>query len=711
LTIGSYNVFLFGGIMGITVPASNIRNIILLGHTGSGKTMLLESIFFHCKAIKEKGSIEKGTTVSDYDEEEKSRKISLHSSVASVKFNDYKYNFIDAPGSAEFVGEVKAAIQVVDGAVIVLDSEAGVQIETVKHNKICEDKNIPRIFFINKLDKENADFDKVLNSLTESFNKPMIPLIFPILSNKKAIGYVDVLAKKAYKKDGETFKDTEVPSEYKDRLDKYYEKLMEAVAEGEDSYIEKVLNGNSLTFEEMLDGYNKTASKGSFIPVLCGSTFDNLGVEPLLNLIYRSFKPLVEKGTLKGKNKSDGSEIDIKTSENAPICGFCFKTVMDQFNGRLSFIRVLSGEIKKDEEVQIVDKNIKFKITKILQPFGSKIDELEKGTVGDIIVLQKIDDISTTNTIASKDINYIYLSDKLPSPVYSVAISAKDKNTEDKLIAALHKFSDEDPTLTIRYDPETKQNVVSGMGELHLEVYFSRIRKQLKIEFETAVPRVNYKETITKQVESRYKHKKQSGGHGQYGEVAIRVSPNKRGEGFKFINSIVGGVIPKQYIPGVEKGLLEGMNFGVLGKFPVIDIVVELYDGSYHEVDSSEMSFKIAGRQALKEAMAKGDPILLEPIMTLSVYAMDKYTGDIISDLNGKRGRILGMDPIPGGLTLIKAEVPHSELLRYATDLKSITQGTASFELEFSHYSPLTGKLAEQVIEERKKFIVTEEEE
>ncbi len=694
------------------VPSpNNVRNIILLGHTGSGKTMLFESILFSLKMIKEKGSIEKGTTVSDFDEEEKNRRISLKSSVASTKYLDYKYNFIDAPGSAEFAGEVRSSILVSDGAIIVIDSEVGVQIETVKHWKICDDNEIPRIFFINKMDKENANFEKVLTNLQESFAKTIIPIVVPIIENKKTVGYIDILHKKAYIKENDNYKETVIPDNKKEEVNKITEKLMEAVAEGEDAYIEKVLSGENLTDQEILDGFAKTVSNCKFIPVIAGSSFDNGGISILLNTIHKAFPPFVSKKSFKAISKNDGNLIDINISPSNSFCGFCFKTVIDQFNGKLSFIRVLNGEIKKDDEILIVEKNNKFKVTKLLQPLGNKIEEIEKGVIGDIVVLQKIDDISTTFTLGNKEISYSYKFEKLPQPVYSVAISTKDKNSEDKLISTLHKYSEEDPTLVVKYDPETKQNVVSGMGELHLEVYFSKIRKQLKIEFETSIPRINYKETITKQVEARYKHKKQSGGHGQYGEVAIRVSPNKRGEGFKFINSIVGGVIPKQYIPGVEKGLIEGLNNGVLGKFPIIDIIVELYDGSYHEVDSSEMSFKIAARQALKEAMSKGDPILLEPIMTLSVYAMDKYTGDIISDLNGKRGKILGMDPIPGGLTLIKAEVPHSELLRYATDLKSITQGTASFELEFSHYSPLTGKLAEQVLDERKKFITAEEEE
>ncbi len=697
--------------MSIVSSASNVRNIIFLGHTGSGKTMALESILFQLKMIKEKGSIDKGTTVSDFDEEEKNRKISLKSSIAAVKFQDYKYNFIDAPGSADFVGEVRSAIQVVDGAIIVIDSESGVQIETVKHWKLCEDKEIPRMFFINKMDKENANYEKVLANLQESFSRTIIPIVIPIIENKKTIGYIDIIHKKAYLKDNNSYKETSIPDNKLDEVNKIYEKLMEAVAEGEDCYIEKVLSGESLTDNEMMDGFSKTVSKCKFIPVIAGSAFENGGIQSLLNIIYKAFPPYISKKSFNALSTADRSKVTVDISSTGNFIGFCFKTVIDQFNGKLSFIRVLNGELKKDDEVLIVEKNNKFKITKILQPFANKIEEIDRGVTGDIIILQKIDDINTTFTLGSKDITYTYDFDKLPQPIYSVAINAKDKNTEDKLISALHKFSEEDSTLIIKYDPETKQNVLSGMGELHLEVYFSKIRKQLKLDFETSIPRINYKETITKQVDARYKHKKQSGGHGQYGEVAIKVSPNKRGEGFKFINSIVGGVIPKQYIPGVEKGLLEGLNNGVLGKFPIIDIIVELHDGSYHEVDSSEMSFKIAARQALKEGMTKGDPILLEPIMTLSVYAMDKYTGDIISDLNGKRGKILGMDPIPGGLTLIKAEVPHAELLRYATDLKSITQGTASFELEFSHYSPISGKLAEQVIEERKKFITSEEEE
>lgn len=695
--------------MGLVVETEKIRNIAIAGHTGCGKTMLFESILFDTKTITQKGSIDKGTTVSDYTEEEKSRKISLKTAIASIKYNEFKLNLMDVPGSADFNGEVRAAFRVSDGVIFVIDGESGVQIETIKQWNLADKYNLPRLVFINKLDKPNADFFKVVEDLKNNFKKPVVPVELPIIENKEIVGVVDILEKKAFVLKNGKLEETNIPDSMKEEVEQYYEGLMEAVAEASDDLIEKYLGGEPLTKEEMLSAFKRTVSESKFIPIICGSVEKNIGVISLLRISTEGFPSPLWRENCKGKNPKTNEEIERNISKDEPFSGLCFKTIIDPFLGRLSFIKIISGTLNKDEEILIVNKDAKIKTNKFLSPIGNKFNDIEKGITGDILVIQKVDEISTSDTLSDKNSPIIFPPLDLPQAVYSVAISTDDKKHEEKLISTLQRFSEEDPTLSIKFNPETKQNVVSGMGELHLDVYFSIIKKQMKIDFNTEIPKINYKETIKKQVEARYRHKKQSGGHGQFGEVAIRVIPAKRGEGFKFINKIVGGVIPKQFIPGVEKGLIEGMEEGVLAKYPVVDINVELFDGSYHPVDSSEMSFKIAARQALKNALQNGDPVILEPIMKLRVYAPDKYTGDIISDLNSKRGRVQGMEPLPGQNTLIKAEVPHSELLRYAIDLKSLTQGTGSFEVEFDHYTPVTGKLAEQVIEARKRDLESEE--
>lgn len=690
-------------------PTSNIRNIALLGHTGCGKTILLENLLFSKGIIKEPGTIEKGNTVSDWDEEEKIRKISLKSSIAYIEHENFKFNIIDIPGSSDFVGEVRAALRVADGAILVVDGEAGVQIETIKHWNLLEKYNIPRVIFINKLDKQNANFEKVANDIRENFNKPAVPVELPIYNEKKEfIGVIDAIEMKAYIKENNNIIEKDIPQNYKDSAEKAHDAIMEAVAEASDNLIEKFLGGEKLTKEEILEGFLKTVEEGRFIPIICGSAEKGIGLNSMLRIASEAFPDITYKKEFESKNNK---EEKIKIDPNAPFIGFCFKTVIDQFAGKLSYIHIISGKITKETELNIPEKNTKIKVSKLLIPIGNKYTEIEEANCGDIVIFQKIDQISISDTICDKNLNVILPKLDLPQPIYSVAISSPDKNILEKIISTLNKFSEEDPTFKISFNSETHENVASGMGELHLDVYFSKVKKLLKTNIDISIPKINYKETIRKEAESKYRHKKQSGGHGQFGEVHIRVRPTARGKGFNFINAIVGGKIPKQFIPGVEKGLLEGMERGVLASYPVIDIEVELFDGMYHPVDSSELSFKIAARQALKEALRNADPILLEPIMKLYVYSPEKYTGDIMSDLNSKRGKILGMDPLPGKNQLIKAEVPHAELLKYAIDLKSITQGTGSFEIEFDHYAPITGKIAENIIEQRKKEIQEEQEE
>jgi len=686
----------------------NIRNIGIVGHTGCGKTMLFEHILFEAGEIKQPGSIDKGTTVSDVDEEEKNRKISLKSTFASIEHNNHKINIIDNPGSSDFTGEVRASFRIADGLIFVVDSESGVQIETIKQWHLADDYNLPRLVFINKMDKNPTSFKTIAEDIKTNFEKSAVPVDLPIIENGIMTGVVDLLDLTAWTKDGEHMKEIEIPDSMKDEVEEAYGTLMEAVAEASDQYIEKFLGGEKLTHDEMLDGFLKTVEENKFIPIICGSNELHIGIKSLLRISYEAFPSSAYKKIAKGKD-SHGNEIELKRTSDEKFSAFCFKTIIDQFSGKLSYIQIISGTLKKDDEIFIANNDHSIKVSKILVPMGSKYTEVSQGSTGDIVILQKIDNLSTSDTLCIKEKKILYPKLRFTQSAHAVAIHVNDKKNEDKLLSMLHKFSEEDPTLKIEFNAETHENVLSARGELHLDVYFSKIKKILNIEIETTIPKINYKETIKMEADEKYRHKKQSGGHGQFGEVAIKVRPSKDSTNFKFINSIVGGKVPKQYIPGVEKGLVEGMEQGILAKFPVVGIEVELYDGQFHPVDSSEMAFKIAAKQALKGALQKAQSVLLEPIMHLEVYAPEKYVGDIMSDLSSKRGKIVGQDMLPGKNVLIKADVPHSELLRYSVDLKALTQSTGSFEIKFDHYSPITGKNADTIIESRKKELEAEE--
>ncbi len=686
----------------------NIRNIGIVGHTGCGKTMLLEHILYQAKEIDKIGSIDKGTTVSDYDEEEKKRKISLKATYGAIAHNGHKLNIIDTPGSADFTGEVRAAYRVADGLVFVIDAESGVQIETIKQWNLADEYKLPRIVFINKMDKKPNNFKNIANDIKANFQKPAVPVEIPIIEDNSLIGVIDLLDLKAWYKKDNHMEEAEIPDNYKEEVNSAYEHLMETVAEASDEYIEKFLEGEKLTHDEMLDGFLKTVEDSKFIPIICGSNKLHIGIRSLARIAFEAFPCSKFKQGKKGFDE-EGNNIEFKRVPSEKLSAFCFKTVIDQFSGKLSYIQVISGSLKKDDEIFISNTGESFKVNKMLVPRGSDYQEISEGRTGDIVILQKIDELKTSHTLCTKD-NYIkYPELQFTQSSYSLAISSNDKKNEDKLLNFLHKFSEEDPTLQLEFNPETHENVLSARGELHLDVYFSKIKKLSNIEIITKIPKINYKETIKKESVETYRHKKQSGGHGQFGEVAIKVRPTQNGEKFNFVNSITGGRVPKQYIPGVEKGLLEGMEEGIIAKYPVTGIEVELYDGQYHPVDSSEMAFKIAAKQALKGALKKANSVLLEPVMHLEVYAPEKYVGDIMSDLSSKRGKIIGQDILPGQNILIKADVPHSELLKYAVDLKSLTQGTGSFEISFDHYTSLSGKSAQKIIENRKKELTIEE--
>ena len=679
----------------------NIRNIAICGHGSTGKTSLVEYFLFNAGVIDKPEPVEKGQTVSDFTEEEINKKISIHTSLEHIIWKEKKLNILDTPGASDFVGEVVAALRAAESSLILVGADVGVQIETVKLWRRMNKTNLPRAVFINKMEKEHADFEKTLNDLKEKFKTTFIPLTIPIGNGNDYKGIIDLLEEKAHlNPTGEKAdKGEEIPDNLKETFENYKKQLVEAAAEGDDSLMEKYFEEETLTKDEIITGLTMAIKDNKVVPVFVGSVLLNSGIKSLLNGLV-SLMP-APGGEVKAKDK-EGNEITVKIDEGEPFSAFVFKTTIDQFTGKISMIKVLSGKITPDSEIVNADADKKEKISKVYTAQGKKLEELNELVAGDIGCLIKLSSVSTNHSLCSPDRIVKFEPLDIPQPVHSVAISAKSKKDEDKLNQLLQRATEEDLTFKIDYNKETKETVISGMGEQHISIILEKIKDKQKIDIETKVPKVAYRETITKPASAEYLHKKQTGGHGQYAKVVLEIRPLPRGENFKFINAIFGGAISKGYIPGVEKGILEGMESGSLAGYPIVDIEAKVVDGKEHPVDSSELAFKLAAREALRAAVEKAKPVLLEPIMNLSVFVEDQYLGDVLSDLSSRRGKVLGQEPIGGGIQEIKAQVPQAELLRYSIDLRSITSGTASFEMEFSHYSPISGKIAEDVIKASK---------
>jgi elongation factor G len=679
-------------------------NIALAGHTSVGKTTFLDTLLWDVGAADSLGTVDEGKSLSDYDEEEIKRKISIKSSVFTIDRDDTRTTVVDTPGSSDFTGEVVSSFYGVDSVLLLIDAVNGVEIETSKIWSRAKNMMLPVLVFINKIDKERADFKKVLVNIRENLGIRPFSVQIPVGSENGFRGVVDLVRMKAYLYDGggKHGKEGDIPEELKDEAENLRNELIETAAESRDELTEKYLEGEEITEDEIIQGLRDMVIAGEAVPVLCGSCSLNRGIAEALDMISLLAPPSNFRKKLTVTDANDASrEIELEESTNSPFTGLVFKTVIDQFAGKISYMRVFSGVLRSEEEVYNATLERKEKLSKLALPFG-KSPRLLKGDAeeGDIVVLTKLPNAETGHTLCATDNQVLVAEMKLPNPVHSVAIRAKNKKEEDKLNAQIQRAAEEDISFHVDYNKETKQTVISGMGELQFNIVLSRIKEKLGIEFLTSTPLVAYRETIQAPSKASYKHKKQSGGHGQYGEVHLELEPLERGSGFEFVDKIVGGVIPKGYIPGVEKGVVEAMEEGVVAGYPVVDIRTNLVFGSYHDVDSSELSFKIAGRQAFKLAMEQAKPTLLEPIMDLSVYVSDQYTGDIMSDLNSKRGRVLGMDNLGGGIQKIRARVPQAELLKFSIELRSITSGTGSFEMEFSHYDPISGKIAEDVIAE-----------
>ncbi|RKX84163.1 MAG: elongation factor G [Spirochaetes bacterium] len=681
--------------------ASDIINIAICGHGGTGKTTLTEFILFNGGIIPKTESVEKGQTVSDFTEEENAKKISIHTALGHINWNKKKFNILDTPGSSDFVGEVASAFRVAESALVLIGADVGVQIETVKIWRRLNSRNMPRFIFVNKMDKEHADFSKAADDVTDKFKSANVALTIPMGSGASYKGVIDLIHEKAYTY-GNEGKETEqdgIPDEFKAQAEENRQKLIETAAEGDDALIEKYFDEGTLSVEEIVEGLKKGLKQNKVVPVFAGAANLGSGINAMLSILSEiAPEPSGEEPA----QTTDGQDISVKYDINEPFSAFVFKTTIDQFTGKLSLVKVISGKATPDSELLNVKADKKEKVSKIYTLQGKKIEEMEELTAGDIGCFAKLSSVNTNDSLCAPEKPVVFPPLKVPQPVHSLALSAKSKKDEDKLNQLLIRAAEEDLTFKLHFNPETKENVISGMGEQHISIILDKIKEKQKIDIETRVPKVAYRETITASAGAEYLHKKQTGGHGQYAKVVIEIKPLPRGEKFKFVNAIFGGAISRGYIPGVEKGILEGMEAGYLAGYPIVDVEAKVVDGKEHPVDSSELAFKLAAREALKASVAKAKPVLLEPVMNLSVYVDDQYLGDVLSDLSSRRGRVLGQEPIGGGIQVIKAQVPQSELLRYSIDLRSITSGTASFEMEFSHYSPITGKVADDVIKAAK---------
>ena len=688
----------------MSVDPKDIRNVAVVGHNGTGKTSLVESMLYYTGAIPKAEAVAGGKTTSDFTEEEIARKISVHTALASTEWMGKRINILDTPGTADFIGEAICSFRSAEAALMLVDARDGAQIETIKLWRRLDTRNKPRAVFINKMDKERANSRDVLDNLTEEFHSNFAPVTIPIGYAEEFKGVINLIENQAYKFNPNGKEEIiPIPADMAETVEKYREELIEKAAEGADDLIEKYFEEGTLSDEDIRRGLREGLARNSVVPVFVGASEKGAGVTSLLNFIKNNFP--IPTGTFEYILKEDGSE-----ERNYPIGGkdsaeaYVFKTTIDQFSGKLSYIKVVNGTVGPDTDLSNPETGKRGKPGKIYRALGKKLIEIDCLNAGDIGIIAKFDPAVTNATLLNDPNSKIRFRPlKLPQPIYELAISAGDKKSEDKMNDALHKITEEDLTFEMKYNEETKQSIIGGMGELHINMILDKVKEKQKIDIKTKMPKIAYRETITKKSGlAEYSHKKQSGGHGQFGRVVIEIFPIERGQYYSFENLVKGGAISKGYVPGIEKGIHEKMEEGYLAGYPLVDIGVNLIDGKEHPVDSSEMAFKLAAKGAMDIALSKAGAVLLEPYCKLEVFVDQDYLGSILSDLSGRRGRVLGQEDM-GHLTSVKAEVPMAELRSYAIDLKSMTQGSGSFELEFDHYETLNGKLAEDVIAEAKR--------
>jgi len=681
--------------------SDKIRNVCLISHGGAGKTTLAEAMLFNSGALERFGRIEDGTTTSDFDPEEIKRKSSISTSICPCEWNGHKINVIDTPGYFDFVGEVKQGIRVADSAIIVVPAKSGVAVGTEKAWAYANQNHLPRMFFVNGMDDENENFFKVLDQLVDTFGKNVVAFQIPIKEDGKFIGYVNLVSMTAKKFENNQLVDIDFPENLRSKAEEIRSALLEAVAETSEELMNKYFDGIEFTEEEISKGLRDGIKAGELVPVFCGSALQNRGIKNLMDSIIKLAPSPVESGPVKAtKHKSD-TQVELKAQQDEQLSALVFKTIADPFVGKISMIRVFSGVLKSDSVVYNTTTEKTEKISQLFVLRGKKQIPVSMLVAGDIGAVAKLQNVNTNDTLCNQANAVVLDKIEFPEPVISMAVEPKTKGDEEKISSGLHKLQDEDPTFKVSLNTETHQTIISGIGEIHLDVIVNKLKTKFGVSVNLTEPLIPYRETIKKKVKVEGKHKKQSGGHGQYGHVWIEFEPGEK-EDLTFEEKIFGGAVPKQYFPAVEKGLLESIKKGVLAGYPVVNLKATLVDGSYHSVDSSEMAFKIAAHLAYKKGMVQASPTLLEPILHVEIYVPESYMGDIIGDLNKRRGRILGMNPQEGGIQQVVAEVPQAEMTKYATDLTSMTQGRGSFKLWFERYEEAPPNVSQKVIEESK---------
>lgn len=677
-----------------------LRNVALAGHTSAGKTTLAEAILYALKFTDRLGRVDEGNTSSDYDSEEIKRKLSINASVLPVEYGDVKINIFDLPGYRDFIGEIKSCLRVADGAVLLVDATAGVEVGTEFAWEYAEEYGVPRAFFVNKMDKERADFAAVVQSIRDIFGVRAVPVVLPVGKEAQLEGLVDLLQMKMIKEEpGGKATSGPVPEALKAEAEAARAELVEAAAEGDDELTMKFLDDQPLSEEEILRGLKEGMMACKLFPVLCGSAVRSLGIETLLSFVVSCFPSPSERPGVVGKVSPGDKEVQRRYDVSQPFSAFVFKTVSDPYAGRLNFFKILSGSLSSDSVVYNSNKHTEEKISHLLCVRGKKQENVHKLVAGDIGAVAKLSATTTNDTLCDSSNPIQYPPTALPPLTYSMAIVARSKTDEEKVGLAIHRLIEQDSTLSLRRDGEVRQTILSGMGDMHLDVAVSRLRDQSNVAIDLEEPRVPYKETITRKAEGQGKYKKQSGGRGQYGDVWLRLEPLPRGTGFEFAWGIVGGVIPSKYEPSVQKGINDAMEKGVVAGYKVVDLKADCYDGSYHSVDSSDIAFKIAASMAFRKVALEASPILLEPVMNLKVTVPENFMGDVMGDLSAKRGRIMG-NLSHGRKIVIEAQVPLAEMFAYSKELRSLTQGRGVYEMEFSHYEPVPSSLQEKIIAE-----------
>jgi elongation factor G len=677
-----------------------IRNVVLLSHQGAGKTSLTEFMLFTAGAIQRLGSVADGTTTSDYDPIEVERHMGVNLSLLPIQWQEMKLNIIDTPGYADFIGEARSGLRVTEGAIIVICAASGVEVGTEQMWSDAEKGNLPRLIFVNKMDRDNADFLSTLKAIQAKLSPKCLPLQLPIGSQKDFQGIIDLVTMKAYI--GVDSQEAEIPSTLREQAEASREKLVEAAVEVDDELINKYLGGEAINNEEIFVAIRKSTIAGKLVPVFVGSALKGMGTQQILNGICSYLPSPEERDVIVAKNVSTGNQEEVKPNSESPLAGLVFKTTADPYVGKLSYFRIYSGVISSNSQVWNANKNSMERIGQLFTMLGKNQQTVPQVTAGDIGAVARLNLTTTGDTLCAREHPVIFPGIEFPKANFSMAIQPQAKTDLDKMSTVLPRICEEDPSLQTRREADTNEFIISGVGDNHLEITREKIRRKFGVEVKLDLPKIPYKETITMPANAEYKHRKQTGGHGQYGHVLLELEPLPRGGGFEFAKKIVGGAIPQNYIPSVEKGVNEAKQEGVLAGYPVVDVKVSLYDGSFHPVDSSDIAFKIAGAQALKKGLSQGQPVLIEPIMNLTITVPEMYTGDITSDLNTKRGRVLGMNP-SNGINVIEAQAPYAELLRYALNLRSLTQGRGSFVMEFDHYEEVPAHLSQKIIADKKK--------